>query len=51
MVTVAAHFYYIKAFIKAMEAKETLKGESGEPEWGCHGRKHNKKGKKENKKA
>ena len=49
IIAVAAHFYYMRAFVKAMKDKETLKGETHDADWGCHWKKNNKRGKKQNK--
>jgi hypothetical protein len=45
LIVVIAHFYFMKKFIKALEHKETLKGESNDFE-GCPWRKGKKQGKK-----
>ena len=51
LIAVAAHFFNLNKFAKALEEKETLKGESHDGNWGCHWGKQKKCDKKEKKVA
>jgi len=43
LITTIVHFYFLRNFIHAMEAKEALTGESNDTDWGCGWKKKDKK--------
>jgi len=47
LAVVIVHFYFLRCFVQAMEAKEALTGETNDCDWGCGWKKKEKKAKQQ----